>query len=93
MKSKNLGPLKGNWNAFVENGGQGRREDGRGDEARRTRGLDLRRREQLKGHRVCLAAKKLLRMSVTPIGETRVRGLQGHSLPHSFYCISSYHAY
>lgn len=38
----------GNWNAFVENGYRGGRKTMEGEtEARRTRGLDLRRREQL----------------------------------------------
>jgi hypothetical protein len=47
MKSKTVS-AKGNRSAFVENGGQGRENDGGEIEARRTRGLDLRRREQLK---------------------------------------------
>ena len=40
-------PLKGNRNAFVENGRTGERGIEGEIEARRTRGLDLRRREQL----------------------------------------------
>jgi hypothetical protein len=73
MKSKTVS-AKGNRNAFVENGGTGERDDGGEIEARRTRGLDLRRREQLKVEMSAWPPRSYWGMSVAPIGETRIRG-------------------
>ena len=52
-------------------------------EARRTRGLDLRRREQLKVKMSAWPPRSYCVWGVAPIGETRVSVSQGYSLPHA----------
>lgn len=92
MKSKTVS-AKGKQECFCrEWGDRGREDDGGEIEARRTRGLDLRRREQLK---VMMSAWRQEATAYERGSDWRDKGsgLQGHSLPHGFYCISPYHAY
>ena len=71
MKSKTVS-AKGKQECFCrELGGQGERDEGGETEARRTRGLDLRRREQLKVMMSAWPPRSHYGICVAPIGETR----------------------
>jgi hypothetical protein len=88
MKSETVS-AKGNRNAFVENRDRGGRGEGGEIEARRTRGLDLRRREQLNVKMSAWPPRSYCVWSVAPIGETRVPVSQGYSCRMHLSCISS----
>jgi hypothetical protein len=65
-------------------GGQGERDEGGETEARRTRGLDLRRREQLKVR--CLPGRQeATAYERDSDWRDKGTGSQGNSLPHGFY--------